>query len=261
MPKKLKMLNYLEKFHELRIFSLDEAAAVVGNKHSALVLLNRYANAGLIRRVRRNLYAAVNLGTKAMEVNRFQIASHITPTACVAYHSAFEYYGFAHQVFYTTYVASGSLFNGFECDGMTYQYCTAKLDIGVEVPPMDTLVRVTDLSRTVVDCIDRIDRCGGLEELCQCLNAIPYLDGEMIVRYLEAYDKRALYKKAGFILSHFMDNLKDGETLLDVCRDRGAQGIDRIQSDSQDNVYHKEWGLYAPDNILSFLEQGSYAGL
>ena len=57
-----------------------------------------------------------------------------------------------------------------------------------------------------------------------------------------------------------MDKLKDGEALLDVCRDRGAKGIDRIQSDSQDNVYHKEWGLYAPDNILSFLEQGSYAG-
>ena len=76
MPKKLKMLNYLEKFHELRIFSLDEAAAVVGNKHSALVLLNRYAGAGFVKRVRRNLYAAVNLGTKAMEVNRFQTASH-----------------------------------------------------------------------------------------------------------------------------------------------------------------------------------------
>ena len=76
MPKKLKMLNYLEKFHELRIFTLDEAAAVVGNKHSALVLLNRYAGAGFVKRVRRNLYAAVNLGTKAMEVNRFQIASH-----------------------------------------------------------------------------------------------------------------------------------------------------------------------------------------
>ena len=258
MPKKLKMLNYLENFHELRIFSLDEAAAVVGNKHSALALLNRYAGAGLVKRVRRNLYAAVNLGTKAMEVNRFQISSHLTPTACVAYHSAFEYYGFAHQVFYTTYVASDTLFNEFECDGMTYQYCAAKIDIGVDAPPMDALVRV---SRTVVDCIDRIDRCGGLEELCQCLNAIPYLEGSEIARYLEAYNKRALYKKAGFILSHFMGKLKDGDALLDVCHKYGAQGVDRIQPDSQENVYHKEWGLYAPDNILSFLEQGSYASI
>ena len=261
MQEKLKMLNYLEKFHELRIFTLEQAAAVVGNRHSALVLLNRYAGAGLVKRVRRNLYAVVNLGTKTMEVNRFQIASHLTPTACVAYHSAFEYYGFAHQVFYTTYVASDSLFNGFECDGMTYQYCASKISIGEDVPPMDALVRVTDLSRTVVDCIDRIDRCGGLEELCQCLNAIPYLDGEMIVRYLEAYDKRALYKKAGFILSHFVGKLKDGEALLDVCHKHGARGVDRIQADLQEYVYHKEWGLYAPDNILSFLEQGSYADI
>ena len=261
MQKKLNMLNYLEKFHELRIFTIDEAGAIVGNKHSAQVLLNRYAGAGLVKRARRNLYAAVNLGTKAMEVNRFQIASHLTPTACVAYHSAFEYYGFAHQVFYITYVASGSLFNRFECDGMAYQYCAAKIDIGVNAPPMDALVRVTDLSRTVVDCIDRIDRCGGLEELCQCLIAIPYLDGSQIVRYLDAYNKRALYKKAGYVLSHFVEKLKDGEVLLDVCHQYGAQGVDRIQPDSQGNVYHKEWGLYAPDNILSFLEQGSYANV
>lgn len=261
MPKKLNMLNYLEKFHELRIFTLDEAAAIVGNKHSALVLLNRYAGAGLVKRIRRNLYAAVNLGTKAMEVNHFQIASHLTPTAYVAYHSAFEYYGFAHQVFFTTYVASESLFNGFECDGMIYQYCAAKIDTGVNTPPMDALVRVTDLSRTVVDCINRIDRCGGLEELCQCLNAIPYFDGSQIVQYLEAYNKRALYKKAGFILSHFMGKIKDGDALLAACHKCGAQGVNRIQSDSQKSVYHKEWGLYAPVNILSFLEQGSYASI
>ena len=240
---------------------MDEAAAIVGNKHSALVLLNRYAGAGLVKRIRRNLYAAVNLGTKAMEVNHFQIASHLTPTAHVAYHSAFEYYGFAHQVFFTTYVASESLFNGFECDGMIYQYCAAKIDTGVNTPPMDALVRVTDLSRTVVDCINRIDRCGGLEELCQCLNAIPYFDGSQIVQYLEAYNKRALYKKAGFILSHFMGKIKDGDALLAACHKCGAQGVNRIQSDSQKSVYHKEWGLYAPDNILSFLEQGSYASI
>ena len=261
MQKKLNMINYLEKYHELRIFTLDEAAAIVGNKHSALVLLNRYTGAGLVKRVRRNLYAAVNLGTKAIEVNRFQIASHLTPTAYVAYHSAFEYYGFAHQVFYTTYVASKSLFNRFDYDGVTYQYCAAKIDTGVNTPPMDALVRVTDLSRTVVDCIDRIDRCGGLEELCQCLNAIPYFDGGQIVQYLKAYDKRALYKKAGFILSHFMRKIKEGDALLAACRMHGTQGVDRIQPDSQENVYHKEWGLYAPDNILSFLEQGSYASI
>jgi len=97
--------------------------------------------------------------------------------------------------------------------------------------------------------------------LCQCLNAIPYFDGGQIVQYLETYNKRALYKKAGFILSHFMGKIKDGDALLAACHEYGAQGVDRIQPDSQENVYHKEWGLYAPDNILSFLEQGSYANI
>jgi len=64
------MLGCFEKFHDILIFSLDEVAADVGNKHSALVLLNRYARVGIVKRFPRNLYAAVIFGAKAMEVNR-----------------------------------------------------------------------------------------------------------------------------------------------------------------------------------------------
>ena len=38
--------------------------------------------------------------------NRFQIASAITPSSYVSYHTAFEYYGIADQVFYEVFVGS-----------------------------------------------------------------------------------------------------------------------------------------------------------
>lgn len=64
------MQNFIEKHHDLWIFRLDEAATVVGNKHSAPVLLKRYVSAGLVKRIRRNSFVAINFGTKAIEVNR-----------------------------------------------------------------------------------------------------------------------------------------------------------------------------------------------
>lgn len=251
-----KMFDYLEQFHKQRIFSLDYAEKVVGSRHHAQVLINRYCNAGLLKHIRRNLYAVVNLGTKSIDVNRFQIGSQITPTAYIAYHSAFEYHGLGHQVFYDTYVASESRFSEFTFDGSTYLFASSPVGAGVVTPPMDPLVRVTDLPRTIVDCIDRIDKCGGTEELLQCLNAAPHFDGEAVIPYLAAYSKRVLYKKTGFVLSLFKEKIRHFDSLLSVCREKGNGGVDVLSSEVN-NVYHKEWGLYAPQNMNSFIEQGA----
>jgi predicted transcriptional regulator of viral defense system len=63
---------------------------------------------------------------------------------------------------------------------------------------MDSLVRVTDEERTVIDCIDRIDRAGGLEELLHAIAAMTYLNENKLLNYLEIYDKQFLYQKTVF---------------------------------------------------------------
>lgn len=246
------MLDYLEQFHSQRIFNLDFAESVVGNKHNAQVLLNRYCKAGLLQHLRRNLYATVNLGTKDIDVNRFQIGSQITPSSYISHHSALEYHGLGHQVFNTVFVAGDVRFVEFSCDGYLYQYSGKSIKSGIVTPAMDSLVRVTDIPRTVIDCIDRIDKCGGVEELFQCLNVAPRLDGEKISSYLEEYDKRVLYKKVGFVLSYFKGNVNHADELLDVCRKKGLSGIDDLSSEA-DNVFYKEWGIYAPQGIDSII--------
>lgn len=69
MPKKIIVQNCLEKFHNIWMFPLGEASAIVESKHSALVLLNLYARAEFVKCVPSDLYAKVNLGTKAMNVS------------------------------------------------------------------------------------------------------------------------------------------------------------------------------------------------
>lgn len=60
---------------------------------------------------------------------------------------------------------------------------------------------VTDLERTVVDCLDPIDLAGGIEEFITALNGITHLDEQVLLAYLKEYNKKFVYEKAGFLLS------------------------------------------------------------
>ena len=59
-------MKYYEEFLKLEVFNLEDAQKVVGSIENAKVLLNSYVKKGLIKRVRRNLYCAVNLETEQL---------------------------------------------------------------------------------------------------------------------------------------------------------------------------------------------------
>ncbi|MDR2888186.1 MAG: hypothetical protein LBV26_09385, partial [Bacteroidales bacterium] len=144
----------------------------------------------------------------------------------------------------------------FEYEGISYTYCQSGISHGVVNPPMDSMVKVTDLERTVVDCIDSINRSGGLEELVACFSLITYLKEEQLLTYLEAYQKQFLFQKTGFILSYFQKEMKLSDNFFKECRQRIGKSVRYLTDANESNTYHKEWKLYAPENILSYLEQG-----
>ena len=139
---------------------------------------------GLIRRVRKDLYVSVSLETHQPTVNKFEIASRVSPTACVSHHAALEFYGYANQVFYDMTFISQSKVKPFEFDGVAYRQIFSGISDGVSE---QNGVRVTDLERSVLDCIDAFEKVCGLEELEACLDTIPSLDEDILRRYLPLY--------------------------------------------------------------------------
>jgi predicted transcriptional regulator of viral defense system len=251
------MQEYIEKLHVLKIFELKDVMALTGKMRSAQELLRNYKKKVLVVQVRRNLYAVTDLATKIILATKFEIGSHISPTSYISYHSALDYHGVAHQQFFTMYISSENRFNSFEFEGIQYNYCKSNITEGVETPPMNSKVKVTDLERTVIDCLDRIDRAGGLEELMHCLAMINYLNEDKLINYLDVYNKAFLYKKAGFVLSKFQQGLKLSENFISFCHRKGAPHVKYLSDGLESNIFHKTWNIYAPKNILSFLEQGS----
>lgn len=251
-------MKYLDKLIELGCFSRQDVVALVGAEQAAHSLLHDYVNAGYIERVRRDLYATISLETKQPVSNRFLIATRIASDAYVSYHSAFEYYGYANQVFHEVYVSTVHRFRDFNYNGIDYTRVSPKIDSGIIVTNAE--IRVTDIERTVIDSIYLFEKIGGLEELLRCLMLIPALQEDKLTSYLDDYGQANLYQKSGFILSEFSEQLGLSTSFFNYCKSKLPKSKKYLYAEkdalSKCFVLHKDWMIFAPQNIKSLINKG-----
>lgn len=101
-------MKYYPELVSLGCFSLEDLKSITGSSEAANALSRAYREKGYIQSVRKNLYVAISMETGQPVPTRYEIASHISEDAVVSYHSAFEYYGYANQVFYDVYITQTS---------------------------------------------------------------------------------------------------------------------------------------------------------
>ena len=248
-------MKYLEEMQKKKVFNLSFAEQLTGNTLTAKSLLQSYKKAGYITSIRRNLYAALDLASKNVIANRFEIASAISDSAFVSLHSALEYHGIANQVFYTVYVTAEERFNTFTFDGITYEPNKPKIFSGIVTPYQTPLVSVSDIERTIIDCIYDIDRAGGIEELLESLQLVPTIDEEKLLAYLKEYNQIFLWQKTGYIMERFRDTFHLNDDFFTVCKDH-ISNRKRYFLEGGKLVYYPQWSLYAPDDLMNVLSKG-----
>ena len=208
-----------------------------------------------IMKVRKGLYVIVDVSGEPM-ATKFEIASKITDDAFLCYHSALEFYGVANQVFNTVTVGSKSRFNPFTFLDIDYIRKLPKNDYGIEYIEQAG-VRVTTLERTVIDCIDDIDACGGIDELLGALGQIRILDEKKLLGALDAYNCVLLYQKAGYILQHYQSKFGLSDAFFAECKQHLTKQVKYFLKDEYGEVeYNSEWRLMAPKNLGSRFEGG-----
>lgn len=250
----MSVYNQLAKYP---VFTIDEVEKLVGNIKTAYSLLNRLMKKDLIKKVRKNIYSAVNPVTGQIVATRYQIACAITDTAYISHHSALEYYGLANQVFYEVYVSSETKFNSFEYGHMTYKYVASRMQEGIVDAKNTTGVRITDLERTVIDSIRDYNKIGGFEELLNCLEGIHYIDESKLIEYLAIYNTQGLYQRVGYLLQHYQDEMQLSNNFIDYCKDKIGKSRRYLLNDSNvRNIYSSEWKLMIPEGIFKITEQG-----
>jgi len=99
-----------------------------------------------------------------------------------------------------------------------------------------------------------------LEELLRCLLLVPALQADKLITYLDEYGQVNLYQKSGFLLKEFAEQLGLTKLFFDYCRSKISKSKSYLYSEkdalSKHFVLHKDWMIFAPENIKSILSKG-----
>ena len=247
-------MNLYKDLVTLKCFSYNDLIDITKKESSAQWYIKSYLKKGYIERVRRDLYTVISMETDQPIANRFQIASVVSDDACVSYHSAFEYYGFANQVFNDVYFISNKKIRGFEYDGLKYHPILNDEDKAIVETQYN--VRVTSLEQTVIDGIEDPSKVGGLEELLRCISLIPHLEKNKLLLSLKNHSKSQLYQKAGYILEAFNDELLLSDSFFEECKKNSSKSKTYLYDKKDNFILHKKWKLYAPKYIKELIAKG-----
>lgn len=110
-------------------------------------------------------------------------------------------------------------------------------------------VRITDLERTVIDCIHHPKYAQGWENVIHALNRVEAANGSRLIEYAKQYRTPSLVAKVGLILEHFGDRWKISGSALDSLRPylprtpvkflRGSGGL-----------LNRDWNIFVPEGVF-----------
>lgn len=207
--------------------------------------------------VKRGLYFVIPPGQskETYSPDPFLIASKLSKDAAVAYHSAFALHGAAYSDSNRIYFLTPTLTRGFEFRGTEYVPVQKKATWGTEnVEREGVSVKTTDREKTVIDCVDRPDYAGGLEELLKSLELFPSLDLAKLEGYLKKVNKKVLFAKTGFLLERMKARWKVPEELLLRIEKHCGKGAAYFETKKGEGKLIPRWHLILPINLESLLQ-------
>jgi len=240
---------------ELReYFSIENG----GREASDMILHNK--KMGRIGMIKEGLYFAVRPGQTTGEapVDPFLLASKLVPDAVLAFHTALDLLGFGHSQFNTYYCFSNRFRPAlrFRKDHFRVVVTPEKLQkksqelFGIEkVERSGVKVVVTRKERTLVECLEKPQYCGGFEEMYRSLQKIPFIQPEVLLEYLNLREQKNLYARVGFFLDQHRGDLHVEESLLrQLARSVPAQPV-YWATQRKGGVLAKPWNLIVPEVV------------
>lgn len=208
-----------------------------------------------IGKIKKGLYYGIPLDEEkeTFMVDRYLLAQKIKQGYALGYHSALELLGAAYSATNTIYVLiqKKKRFPSFQFQLVTYQPVIndlSKIHLK-KIQYQDKKITITDPARTFVECINRLDLCGGWEECLKSLANLKSVNISEVKDVLSFYNNSTLTLKTGYVLellsksSPYFHHIKTAdlepftpkETWIPVYIDRNVP-----------STYSKKWGLYIP---------------
>jgi len=254
-------------FHTNPVFRHDEFASLkagqgVYNPRAVCKALLYYTNTARLINVRRGIYAVVPPGVPAdqVSVDPYLLAGKASIDSVLAYHTALELHGLAYSAFEQFTFLTAQKIKPFEFRGQRFQPVALSValkksgDSNFGIEEMDRqgmTIRVTNLARTFVDVLDRVQFCGGWEEVVRSISNMATLDVDAVVKYCLLLNNRILAAKTGFFLEQRQGAFRVSNDVLQPLIDKKPltpQSL--VAHEREGGQLVKRWNLILPVRIL-----------
>lgn len=199
---------------DLEAFTLEELMEQFGlERATAYARTNRLAKDNYVYRLKNGVYvplAANHWQRRDIPVvaNWHVIARHLAAPApyFLAYYTAMELHRMIQHPLRTVFIATTEQKSDIDKDEVTFRFVRIpqrRFPFGhapMTVPP-GKHIEVADLERTFLDGVDRLDICGGIEEVVRGFaRRHADLERERLLRYAIEFDAPVALKRLGFLL-------------------------------------------------------------
>lgn len=256
--------NILAFLENHPVFTLDELREFLGYEsvgrkvYDSILYQKKMQRIGVVKE---GLYFSIRPGSGIQQTtpDPFLVASKLSVDAVIGLHSALDLLGFGHSLFNTYYYFSNRFRPALRFRGSHFRSVVTpeKLQkksqqlFGTEkVERLGLKITVTGKERTLVDCLERPQYCGGFEEMYRSLEKMPYLQFEVLLKYLEIRSQKKLYASVGFFLEQNRVAFHAEESLLlNLERNKPAAPVYWDRS-KKGGTYVKRWNLVVPKQVL-----------
>ena len=221
-PVSAYLITQLKKANK-SIFRIRDAGQILDKDEKASAdLLSRLVRRGIVSRLKAGLFMIVpfEAGKNYLE-NRYVIAGEILwPNRYYISHaSAMAIHGLTTQPVLNVQISSAVRKKEIAVLGIKFYFCRVKPSayFGIEEKwvTKQERVSVSDLEKTIVDCLARPELCGGVPEAAKGIwLAKEKINYAKLLKYVKKIGIKAVAKRLGFILQLF--ELSDKKTLTEL---------------------------------------------
>jgi predicted transcriptional regulator of viral defense system len=193
------------------IFAIDDVVSALDTTYeNAKVIVNRLVKKAWLIRLVSGKYLIVPLeaGVKPLwSEHGFVIASCLVDPYYIGYGSALNYHGLTEYVPPAVFVVTSKRSKSRTILNTRFRFITvteSKMFGAEEVVISGRKVKVSDVEKTVADCLDHPEYCGGLDEVAKSIFfEYKTVDMEKVIGYAERMGNRTIIKRLGYLLELF----------------------------------------------------------
>jgi predicted transcriptional regulator of viral defense system len=238
------------------------------SRRHAVNLLASMAQKGALHRVGRGRYAVIPpdvlYGRRSYVVDPHPILDELMRTSgadgryYVAYQSAAAIHGAAHQLPFVLLVAVPQQRRPIELGRARIQFVQLKPEkfFGFQQTTYhDVSFNVSDLEKTILDCLERFDLCDGVAEVARTISGlIEEVECDKLLEYLRRMDNQALAQRLGLIIERLGTVQEIEKDLIDaVARQVGEHVYPLDPHEPEAGILDSRWRIRENVDVLEEL--------